>query len=204
VFWRHSFARLKVNVLAVILLPWLVFTVRRERPEALARAGVAFVAALVLPALVAGIWYPVVQGILGIASSVRFNPYYWNLFDDAIFRWMPPWLRVVNALASWGVLAFMLVQAARTRAWLAYGGAIVFLSLVKVSALAQFWYLLLVPAFVMPVERASDRLDVRLCLLALVPLLDVYSLVELVAGPFGWVEVGIYEGLSAFTPFGVR
>lgn len=193
-----------VKLTAVLLVPWLVVTVWRERPEALVRAGLAFVAALVLPVLVAGIWYPVVQGIVGIASTVRFNPYYWNVFDDAIFRWMPPWLRIANALASCGVLAFMLVQAGRTRAWWAYGGAIALLLLVKVSALAQFWYLLLLPAFVMPVEREPGRLDARLLLLALVPLLDVYSLVELVAGPFGWIEVGLYDGLSAFTSFGVR
>jgi hypothetical protein len=193
-----------VKLTALLLLPWLVFTVRRERPEALARAGGAFVVALVVPVLVAGAWYPVLQGIVGIASTLRFNPYYWNPVDATALLWVPPWLRAINALATYGVLAFMLVRGARTRAWWAYAGAIAFLVLVKVSALAQFWYLLLFPALVMPVEREPGGLDVRLCLLALVPLLDVYSLVELLVGPFGWIEVGTYEGLSAFTPFGVR
>ena len=193
-----------VKLTAVLLVPWLVVTVRRERPEELVRAGVAFVAALVLPVLVAGLWYPVVQGIVGIASTLRFNPYYWNPFDDAVFLWVPPWLRVVNAVATYGVLGFMVVQATRTRAWAPWLAAIAFVVLVKAGGLAQFWYLLLFPAFVMPVERRSGLVDARVWLVVLTPLLDVYSLVELVTGPFGWLETGTYEALTAFTPFGVR
>jgi hypothetical protein len=99
----------------------------------------------------------------------------------------------------------MIEKARRTEAgWAKLGGAIAFVVIVKVSTLAQFWYFLLFPAFVMPLEGERAAVDVRWWLVALASLLDVRSLVELVSGPFGWTESAVYEGIDAFTPFGIR
>lgn len=194
-----------VKVTAILLLPWCLLVVERERRPLLLQAGASFAAALLIPLAVAGLFYPVVEGLLGISGSLRYNPYYWDLTDRRYFGWNPGWLVSINALTTYGVVTFMGWRATRSaRGWHQFGGAIVFVLLVKISTLAQFWYFLLFPAFVMPVEDRIGGWDVRWWLVALTPLLDVRSLVELVSGPFGWVESRTYEGLSAFTSFGVR
>lgn len=202
-----------VKLTAGLLLPWLLWeVVRREgdagrgRPAAALVATLgAFAAAVVAPLFVAGLWYPVVEGMTGIPETVRYNPYYWNPLDPGIFRWNPGWLRVSNAAVSIGAIAFLAwLGATRRVAWPRLAGALAFLGLLKVSSLAQFWYLVLFPAFVMPTEGKLAGVDVRWWLLALTPLLDLRSLAELVVGPFGWSEAAVYEGINAFTPFGIR
>lgn len=194
-----------VKLTAVLLLPWFLLTVWRNNRRAVPIAAAAFAAALAGPLLLASLWYPVAEGLLGIAGTLRYNPYYWNPFDAEVFLWNPDWLRSVNALTTYAVLAFMAYRAFSTEnGWAQLGGAIAFVTVVKVASLAQFWYFLLFPAFVMPVEPREYHADVRFWLVLLAPLLDVRSLVELFAGPFGWTEVGTYQGLSAFTQFGIR
>jgi len=194
-----------VKVTAVLLLPWCLLVVERDRPDELLRACASFVVALAVPLLVAGLYYPVIDGLLGISGSLRYNPYYWDVTDRRFFGWNPTWLVAINAIATSGVIAVMAFRATRVkRGWHQFGGAIAFVILVKVSTLAQFWYFLLFPAFVMPIEDHVGRWDVRWWLVALTPLLDVRSLVEVFGGPFGWLEARTYEGLSSFTGLGVE
>lgn len=194
-----------VKVTAVLLLPWCLLLVERERRESLLHACLAFVVALAVPLLIAGLFYPVVDGLLGISGSLRYNPYYWNVTDRRFFGWNPGWLVAVNAIATGGVLALMAFRATRVeRGWHHFGGAIGFVILVKVSTLAQFWYFLLFPAFVMPIDDRVGRWDVRWWLVALTPLLDVRSLVELFVGPFGWLETRTYNELTPFTKLSVE
>ena len=62
--------------------------------------------------------------------------------------------------------------------------------------LAQFWYFLQLPAFLMPLRERR----LRFWLIALTPALDVYSLAQMVAGPFGWTMGDYYQGFDAFRP----
>lgn len=194
-----------VKVTAILLLPWLLWTAWRSDPRLLLRSALAFGAVLAVPVLVASLWYPVLGGLVGISVTLRYNPYFWNPFDASVFGWNPMWLRAANALSTYGVLAFMTYRASRSsEGWARYGGAIAFVVLIKVSSLAQFWYLLVFPALVTPVRERESGLGPRWWLVALAPLLDLRSLVELVAGPFGWSAGVTFEGLSAFTHFGLR
>lgn len=196
---------INVKLTAGLLLPWLLLTIARDDRRAVAPALAIFGAALALPIALASIWYPVLEGLFGITGTIRYNPYYWNVFDPSVFLWNPDWLRLTNAVTTYGVLALMIARAARSAdGWARFGGAIAFVVLVKVSSLAQFWYFVLFPAFVMPIDDRVGGVDLRWWLVALAPLLDVRSLVELVIGPFGWSEVATYTGLTAFTPFGLR
>lgn len=193
-----------VKLTAALLLPWCLVVVRRERPEALGRAMGAFAAAVLAPILVAEGWYGLIEGMLSIPATDRYNPYYWNVLDLTVFRWNPDWLVGVNAVATYGVLALMIVHARRReRGWVELGGAIAFVALVKVSALAQPWYMLLFPAFVMPVHDAPGERGLRWWLVALTPLLDVLSLSQLFVGPWGWLEIEMHRGLTAFTELGI-
>lgn len=194
-----------VKLTAVLLLPWCAMTLWRENRAALRGGGAAFMAAVVLPVAAAGAFYPVIEGLFGITSTLRYNPYYWNVFDAQIFMWNPDWLRWANAVSSTALLAFLAYQVVRMPSrWPEYSGAIAFMMFLKVSSLAQFWYLALLPAFVMPIERSEEGVDVRWWLVLLVPFVDVRSLVQLLLGPFGWSESALYVGLSAFTSFGIR
>jgi len=191
---------IQVKLTAVLLLPWLMFTTWKDRRADVPKALGAFALALLVPSLVAGLFYPVMGGLVNIAGTIRYNPYYWNVLDRARFLWNPGWMITTNALVTYGVLAFMGWRAVRSGDIAGYSGAIGFVILVKVSSLAQFWYFLLFPAFAAPI---SER-RVRWWLIALAPLLDVHSLTQLIFGPYGWIERGTYDGLSAFTSFGIR
>jgi glycosyl transferase family 87 len=194
-----------IKLTAILLLPWCLLMIWRNAPGAMAKSVAAFVVVIVAPFVIAGLWYSVIDGLLGIPGTIRYNPYYWNFFDATAFLWNPGWLVSINALATYAVLGFMIWRAWRTQGgWAQFGGAIAFVVLVKVSTLAQFWYFLLFPAFVMPIEPVEGGADVRWWLVALTPLLDVRPLIEILSGPFGWSEVQTYFGFSAFTRFGVR
>lgn len=193
-----------VKLTAVLLLPWCLLVVRRERPELLGRAVGAFVVAVAAPILVAQMWYGAIEGMLSIPATIRYNPYYWNVLDGAVFRWNPAWLVTANAVTTYGVLGVMVWQARRRESgWAELGGAVAFVVFMKLSALAQPWYVLLIPAFVMPVQDRPGERGLRWWLVALTPLLDVYSFTQLVAGPWGWLEVEVHRGLSAFTRLGI-
>ncbi len=183
----------QVKLTAVLLLPWFVLEARREGPDVLPRAAAAFLLAL-LPTAALSFFYPVVDAVRSTFGTLHYNPYYWNLAARRLFGWNPGWLVACDALTTWGALAFLGWRAWKSREPVAYVAAIGFLLLIKLSTLAQFWYVLLLPAFLAPIPERRTRF----WLVALTPLLDVRSLLELLGGPFGWTMRGYYAGLSAF------
>ncbi len=189
----------QVKLTALLLAPWFVVKALREEPGVL-RASLAAFALALLPTAAASLSYPVVDAIRSTFGTLSYNPYYWNVAARGIFKWNPGWLVACNALATYGAIGFLAWRAWKSREPVAYVGAIGFLVLIKVSTLAQFWYILLFPAFVAPIPEKK----VRFWLIALTPLLDVRSLLELLTGPFGWTVRGYYAGLSAFQSLHVR
>ena len=135
-------------------------------------------------------------GLAQTVESLRYNPYFWNFLDRAIFLWNPTWLVVINQVASFSLLMLLILRARATEEPIAYFAPISFVTLVKGSMLGQFWYFLQLPAFLLPLRE--HRL--RFWLIALTPLLDVYSLVQLIVGPFGWTMQDYYTAFDVYQP----
>ena len=186
---------IQVKLLAILLLPWFLFQIRNEgtrvRITSLVALGIGFV-----PTLIAASQYSLMAGLGRTVNSLRFNPYFWNFLDQAIFLWNPTWLVVINQVVSYGLLLVLILAVQRSTEPITYFAPIAFVALVKGSMLAQFWYFLQLPAFLLPLEERR----LRFWLIALTPLLDVYSLAQMVAGPFGWTMGDYYLGFDVYRP----
>lgn len=186
---------IQVKLLAILLLPWFLFQIRNEE----SRVRITSLLALLIgsiPTLIAASQYSLMAGLGRTVNSLRFNPYFWNFLDPAIFLWNPMWLVVINQVVSYGLLFVLILAARRSTEPIAYFAPIAFVVLVKGSMLAQFWYFLQLPAFVLPLQERR----LRFWLIALTPLLDVYSLAQMVVGPFGWTMGDYYLGFDVYRP----
>lgn len=194
-FLMLAFA-IQVKILAILMLPWFVAQVWPVGQKTRAASIAAFLIGF-LPSILAGTQYSL-AGSLGItAGSLRYNPYFWNFLDPAIFLWNPLWLVVINQIASFGLVILLLLRARGSEEPITFFGPVSFVVLVKGSLLAQFWYFLMFPAFVLPLQERR----LRFWLIALTPLLDVYSLAQIIVGPFGWTMSEYWAGFDGFRPF---
>jgi hypothetical protein len=186
---------IQVKLLAILMLPWFLAQVWSQGQQVRTRTLAAFAVGFI-PSLVAATQYSLMDGLRATAGSLRYNPYFWNFLDSAIFLWNPGWLIVINQVVSFGLLMLLLLRVRLETEPITLFAPIAFVTLVKGSLLAQFWYFLMFPAFVLPLRE--HRL--RYWLIALTPLLDVYSLAQIIAGPFGWTMSEYYVGFDAFRP----
>jgi hypothetical protein len=170
---------ISVKVTAGALVPWLGATIapfgRRARWY-----GAAGLALGLLPAIAAQVTYGGIANVMRYSALLIYNPYYWNPSAD-MFTGNAPAFIVLDELASYGLLAVLVTVAVRSRNWLPFLAPIAFVVFCKVHSNVQFWYWLLLPALLVPLPNARWRF----ALIALCPLLDIHSLVELIAGPIG-------------------
>ena len=176
--WAIAFA-ISVKVTGGALVPWLARTIRLQgvRPQALAVFGLLLG---FLPAVVAQVTYGGISNVMRYSSLLAYNPYYWNPRAD-MFTGNFPVQIAADELASYGLLVVLAALAVRSRNWLAYLAPIAFVVFCKVHTNVQFWYWLLLPAFLVPIPNRRWRF----ALIALCPLLDVHSTMELFFGPVG-------------------
>lgn len=165
----------------------------REQSRAVAAFALAFV-----PSAVAALAYPLLPSLAASATTHRYNPYWWNVFDRAPFAWSSGWMIGLNALVSYGLLGVLLIAALRSgRAAGPYLAPLLLMLFCKLSPLCQHWYML---SF-MPLFLAIERPRLRTALFVAAPLLDPLGPLQLVFGPIGFVaDPGYYDNLTAFTP----
>ena len=187
----------QIKVSALLLLPFFIWTLYREKQTKVVFALGGFAIGC-LPTLIAEQYYPALQQVFRYTAPLSFNPYFWNPFDKAMFAWMPGWLIIWTAVSSYLLLGTLLILAYRHRAWFEYFAPIAFLILVKCHSNAQFWYLLLLPAFLMPIKNTQ----VRMALFLLLPLVEIRSVAQLIVGPFGWTIIDYYGAFSPFAEVG--
>jgi len=177
-----------VKVTAGALMPWLSGRIwhlgRRARIAAL--LGLALGS---IPLIAAQLFYGGVSNVLRYSALLRYNPYYWNPWAD-MFTGNAPVFVFVDEIASFGLLAVLTALGIRSRDWLAYFAPIAFVVFCKVHGNVEFWYWLLLPAFLVPIPNARWRF----ALIALCPLLDIHSVVELVSGTIGPIR---FHGLPS-------
>ena len=126
---------------------------------------------------------------------MHYNPYYFNPAATEIFLWHPDWLRAINLAASTAFLIQLVAGCLHTRDWAGFAAAIIFTLVLKLHTNVQFWYLLLLPPFLVTIRDRRWRAAAMLAL----PLLDVRAAVQMIAGPFGFVEQRFPKDLNAFS-----
>ncbi len=180
----------QTKLTAAFLLPY--FLLRERKIAHLAgRFGalaLSFIPSL-LTALVANPF-----ALLSKSATMAYNPYYFNFLDQDMFQWNPPWLIAGNAAASYGLLIALLVYGLSRRQRLPEVlPAVLLLLFIKLSPIAQFWYMLTVFPFLLII---SDRRARNLLLCASQALLDIHSALQILFGPFGHVVGSYYDRLG--------
>lgn len=175
----------QTKLTAAFLLPYFLLRERKvaSLPGRLGALALAFVPSL-LTALVAN---PL--ALLSKSTTMVYNPYYFNFLDKDMFLWNPPWMVAGNQIASYGLLIALLAYGFSRRQRLPEVlPAALLLLFIKLSPIAQFWYMLTVFPFLLTI---SDRRARDLLLGASQALLDIHSTLQILFGPFG-VVVGSY------------
>ena len=95
-----------------------------------------------------------------------------------------------------GSSVVLILAAKRSVEPITYFAPLALETLVKGSMLEQVWYFLQLPAFLLPLRERR----LRFWLIALTPVLDVYSLVQMIAGPFGWTMSEYYVPFDVYRP----
>jgi len=192
--WFVFALAVQVKLFGLLLAPYFISTLRWSKStlRAMASFGAGLsVTLLLLP------WFDYLANSR-YSMTLSYNPFYWHFLRADMFDWHPLWLNVVNQLASsLALVAFLAVWiAGRFRP--AYLAPLLFMIALKLLPNAQSWYLVMLPAFIVPFE---DR-RWRLWAMAALPLLDLRAVTHLFVGAWGWVEQETYRGLSAFTVLG--
>ena len=191
--WACLALAVQCKLFAIFLVPYCVIESRllKSRRHLVASLIGAWVGSL--PTVVAVMLYSPIRNLL-FSKGLTYNPYFWDVTQQQMFLWNPQWLVVSNQMLSYGLVVLLAVWMLRR--WdPALLAPFLFLVALKLSTQGQFWYLLVLPALIMPIEHRS-----RVLLFAALPLLDLRSLVQIVFGPFGY-QVGDHFGsLTALTP----
>lgn len=127
-------------------------------------------------------------------SALFYNPYYWNPWSPISRAWHPTWLTVWVQIATYAAILALVLAVYHTRKPIDFLAPFAFLAACKASVQAQFWYLILLPSFLVPVRHRKVRAIALIALIALEPV----SAVQIVSGPFGYT-VGDYYGTT--TPY---
>jgi hypothetical protein len=169
----------QAKVTAILVLPWLAWRCHSTGGRALALAAAGFAIGLI-PSLWAELAYHGVSHVFRYSTPLLYNPYYWD-WSAPMFTWNPGWLVFWDELSSYGMLAALVTYAVRRGSAWSVAAPIAFVAICKTHVNVQFWYFLLLPALLVPIE---DR-RWRFALVACVPLLDLTSALSLVGPPFG-------------------
>jgi hypothetical protein len=187
--WLLLALAIQIKPFAAFLLPWFVTSSWRRGNLV---KGVGVFALGLLPTLIASFYYDAAGSSRSL--TLYFSPYYFNFFNLRIFGWMPAWLIFCNQLVSYTAIVALIVLAWRSRRWLPYAPVLAFMAAIKLATHVQFWYLMTAPALLLTL----DNRRVRFWMFLLLPLLDVYSLAQTLAGPSGYLAPpAYYAGITS-------
>jgi len=188
-FWANLLLALAVQIklTAAFFLP-LFLRVRMGRTKFIECAAGGLVGTL--PTVFACMSYSALTNLSNL--PLRLNPYYFNPFERSLFLGSPVWLTLVDQLATYGALIALSARMIHDKNLMRYVPAVSFFVALKFAHHAQPWYMLLATSFFL----ALDDRRLRFWLFLLAPLLDVWSLLQMIVGPFGYTIGGYYDGLT--------
>ncbi len=149
----------------------------------------------VIPTFLAQTQFKAVKmGFFSGRHALIYNPYFWNPWNKVYWAWHPDWLIVWAQVATYGAILAIVAAAYISKKPIDYLAPFTFLAACKVASQAQFWYLVLLPTFLVPLRHRGIRTIALVAIIWLEPV----SAVQIVSGPFGYT-VGDYYGTT--TPF---
>jgi len=168
---------IQVKLFAVLLLPYFLWRLRE--PGARALPLLALVASA-LPSLVAQFHYPMLQCVLDTPFYQSFSVYGWGTRPHPLASLRFKALFWMMQAAIYAATLICLVGTIKTRRWVEFLAPAAFLVGLRVMSAARPWYPLVFPALAAPIgqgppDSATAR-RLRLALLLLWPLMDLYSL----------------------------
>ena len=194
--WLLLALAIQVKLFAVFLLPLFIIGSRRRGDLA---KGVGVFALGLLPTLLASLYYDA-AGSFSRSLNMYFNPYYFNFLNRDVFLWVPARVIFYNQIVSDAAVVALIVLAWRSGRWTSYAAALGFMAAIKLATNVQPWYLMTMPAWLLTID---DR-RVRIWMFLLLPLLDVYSLAQIVTGPRGYLAPpAYYAGITSVTRISV-
>lgn len=184
---------IQVKLTAVLFLPYFLLQTQHENHGSLTQEFAAFVIGF-LPTIFAMFHYPAISQILSTSTTLKYNPYYWNIFNYSMFGWNPVGLIIINQLSSYVILFFLFIcifKSVDIKDFIAPCG---FILICKINNLCQFWYFIVFMPFLLPIQ--DKRLRLRLFMITY--FLDVRSLAQILCGPLGHIVGTYYQGLTPF------
>jgi hypothetical protein len=177
-FWGLA---IQTKLFPVFLAPYFGWTAAWKKPRQLA-AQAGWGLASFLPSILAQTQGRYLFHLFGAEYVPRYNPMSWNLFDAANFPYTPQWVVALHAVAGVLFLFAGLWAMKKTGRWEEILPALIFVGFVKMNVLGQFWYMMLVPAFCLPVSHTKWRR----VLFALALLFGVKSIYSILWGAIGY------------------
>lgn len=156
------------------LLPWVAYTIYAAGGLQAIRKGTLGFLVPLIPAAIAEASYGALSNVFKYGTLLIFNPLYWNLKAE-MFAGERSWQLAFGQIGTYVYMVVLGWLAIGSRTILPYFAPLVFIAFCKTHQNIQYWYLLMLPAFLMTVP---DR-RARIALVALCPLLDLNSAFEL-------------------------
>ena len=153
----------------------------------------------IVPTFLAQTQYKAVKMGFFLGPAMSYNPYFWNPWNKLYWAWHPNWLIVWVQVATYGAIAALVATAYFTRKPIDYLAPFTFLAACKAAVQAQFWYLMLLPTFLVPLRNRRIRTIALVAIIALEPV----SAVEMISGPFGYTVGGYYGDTTPYTKLSV-
>ncbi|MCB9029449.1 MAG: hypothetical protein H6619_00200 [Deltaproteobacteria bacterium] len=178
---------LQVKLSVLFVVPWLLYKIIVER-EAIVRFVIGFLAGI-LPFL----GFYLVEPMLLVnplrQGELAFNPYFYNPFEASRFLWVPSWL--VYSLALVTLLMLLVPFASKVKtdntksSWISLSPYYSFILYLKSALRAQFWYPLVIPAFLFCIKEKKQLVHL---ILALYFLLGIRGALFISGFEFGYRE----------------
>lgn len=161
------------------LLPWVTWTIYSTGGlQGIRKLALGFLLPCI-PAVIGEASYGALSNVFKYGTLLTFNPLYWNLKTE-MFTGERPWQLILGQLGTYAYMSVLGWLAVASRTILPYFAALAFIAFCKTHQNIQYWYLLMLPTFIMTIP---DR-RARFALVALCPFLDLNSAFEL----FGYLR----------------
>ncbi|MGC9326026.1 MAG: glycosyltransferase family 87 protein, partial [Candidatus Hinthialibacter sp.] len=183
--WAYGLlgAAVQAKFFPLFLGPLFLARMSWKAPARLAREWAWGLAAF-LPSLAAFLWGGYPEHLMEKNYVPPVNPISWSIGEPGVYQHFPVWLISSHWVVSVGFLLFCLYGMRRTQQVLPWIAPVVFVVLVRLSQMAQFWYFMLLPAFCLPVEDVK----LRRILFVWCAAFGLLSLHSIFIGPTGYLN----------------
>lgn len=192
--WAVLGLAIQVKLTAVFLVPYLIF--KEESFKILFRRGIFFLVSFAPSLIIASVTNPLY--LLLKSFGAIFNPYYYNFFNAGLFFWLPKWMIFIYQFTSYGLLITLFIYGFSNKKERIIEAlpAILFLIFLKSIINGVYWYVMVLYPFILLISNTRLRNILWISCI----LLEFYSLLEMIFGPYGYMQPHYYDPLNIY-PF---